>query len=114
MGTTLSAVRNLTQQFDMDFGNPLERLDDFSTFLQRFENFSSKDDESEEELDNEIDDNQYLISHRIPVSVYKYPVDGSFGGSMFQGLETLTHEVLDLSGASEKEMKEFYSLPRSF
>jgi len=114
LDTTLRAVRNLTQQFDMDFGNPMERLDDFSTFLQNFDTLSSTNDDSGEDLENEIDDNQYLISHRIPVSVYKYPIDGTFGGSMFQGLETLTHEVLDLSGASDKELKEFYSLPRSF
>ena len=63
----------------------MERLDDFSTFLQNFDTLSSTNDDSGEDLENEIDDNQYLISHRIPVSVYKYPIDGTFGGSMFQG-----------------------------
>ena len=63
--------------------------------------------------DNEIDDNEYLNSNRVPVNVYKYPVDGSFG-SIFQGFEQYKDEVLDLSSASQDERREYFSLPRSF
>ena len=68
---------------------------------------------SDTDSDNYIDDNEFLNTNRAPVYVYKYPVDGTYG-SMFQGFETLKDEVLDLSHASDKELKEFYSLPRSF
>ena len=96
-------------------------MDEVSEFLQFLSRIHEEDDlddsqEYEEEFDNEIDDNHYLNSNRIPVSVYKFPIDGSYGsgGSLFQSFETVAGDVLDLSGASDDEKHEFYSLPRSF
>ena len=54
-----------------------------------------------------------LNIYRVPVHVYKYPVDGSFGSS-FHGFESEKDEVLDLSGATDDELMSFYQLPRAF
>lgn len=107
----MESLRNLTRRIDI--GNPFDKIEELTTFLQNIKDFTSDSEDSSDDNDNEIDDNYYLKSNRVPISVYKYPVDGSFG-SIFQGFETVKDEVLDLSKASQDELKEYYSLPRSF
>ena len=112
----LDTIRNLTSRIDL--GNPFDKIDELRNYLKIFKDKSSDSDydysdysDDDDDSDNYIDDN--LNINRNPVYVYKYPVDGTYG-SMFQGFETIKDEVLDLSRASDKELKEFYSLPRSF
>ena len=116
----IDAIKNLTSRIDL--GNPFDKIEELSSFLQNLQQKNHDDDDdyddyggeySDTDSDNYIDDNEFLNTNRAPVYVYKYPVDGTYG-SMFQGFETLKDEVLDLSHASDKELKEFYSLPRSF
>ena len=111
LDSPIESLQNLTRRIDI--GNPFDKIEELKTFLQNMKDFTSDSEESSDESSNEIDDNYYLKSNRVPISVYKYPVDGSFG-SIFQGFETVKDEVLDLSKASQDELKEYYSLPRSF
>ena len=109
LDSPIESLQNLTRRIDI--GNPFDKIEELTTFMQNMKDFTSDSEESSDE--NEIDDNYYLKSNRVPIYVYKYPVDGSFG-SIFQGFETVKDEVLDLSKASQDELKEYYSLPRSF
>jgi len=112
LDSPIESLQNLTRRIDI--GNPFDKIEELTTFLQNMKDFTSDSEESSsDDNGNEIDDNYYLKSNRVPINVYKYPVDGSFG-SIFQGFETLKDEVLDLSKASPDELKEYYSLPRSF
>ena len=105
----METIRNITRSIDI--GNPFDKIEELSSFIQSLESVSSDMDNLSENSENEIDDNEKLKTHRVPVYVYKYPVDGSYG-SIFQGFETVKDEVLDLSTASQDELKEYYSLPR--
>lgn len=105
----METIRNITRSIDI--GNPFDKIEELSSFIQSLESVSSDIDNLSENSENEIDDNENLKTHRVPVYVYKYPVDGSYG-SIFQGFETVKDEVLDLSTASQDELKEYYSLPR--
>lgn len=112
LDSPIETIRNITR--NIDIGNPFDKFEELSSFIQNLKQFSSDIEENiEDPSENEIDDNEYLNSNRVPVNVYKYPVDGSFG-SIFQGFEQYKDEVLDLSSASQDERREYYSLPRSF
>merc|ERR1711973_840814 len=70
----------------------------------------------EEEDENEEEDSsseQNLNIQRLPVFVYKFPVDKHSGfGHGYEGMETEVGEVLDLSLATDPERATYLRLPR--
>jgi len=101
--TSIEVLKNFT-----GIDKPLKIIDDIKMLLKNVTQLDMPEDEENSEPVEES-----LNVHRIPIHVYKYPVDGSFGSS-FHGFESEKDEVLDLSGASDDELKAFYQLPRAF
>ena len=101
--TSLEALKNYT-----GLENPLKIIDDIKMMLK---NSTELNIPEIEESTDPVEES--LNIHRVPVQVYKYPVDGSFGSS-FHGFESEKDEVLDLSGATDDELMAFYQLPRAF
>merc|ERR1711892_968468 len=101
--TSLEALKNFT-----GIEKPLMIIDDIKMFLRNVTELNIPEDEETTESVEES-----LNIYSVPLHVYKYPVDGSFGSS-FHGFESEKDEVLDLSGATDDELMSFYQLPRAF
>ena len=101
--TSLEALKNIT-----GIEKPLKIIDYIKMLLK---NVTELNIPVIEEPTDPVEES--LNVHRVPVHVYKYPVDGSFGSS-FHGFESEKEEVLDLSIAIDDELKAFYQLPRAF
>jgi len=119
----ITFIENALSTFDQitNFDNSLEALRNFTGIdrpLQIIENIkllirnvTDINVPEVEEVTEPVEES--LNVHRVPVHVYKYPVDGSYGSS-FHGFESEKGEVLDLSGATDDELMAFYQLPRKF
>lgn len=101
--TSIEVLKNLT-----GIEKPLKIIDDIKMLLKNVTDLNNHIVEETTESGEES-----LNVHRVPIKVYKYPVDGSFGSS-FHGFESEKNEILDLSGATDDELKAFYQLPRAF
>lgn len=101
--TSLEAIKNFT-----GIEKPLKIIEDIKMLIRNVTEINIPEIEESEEFVEES-----LNVHRVPIRVYKYPVDGSFGTS-FHGFESEKDEVLDLSEATDDELMAFYQLPRSF
>jgi len=101
--TSLEVIKNFT-----GIEKSLQIIDDIKMLLNQVTELDVPEDEESSEPVEET-----LSIHRVPVHIYKYPVDGSFG-TQFHGFESEKDEVLDLSEATEDDLMAFYQLPRAF